>query len=383
MEQDSPKSKMIYRYLGNSGLKVSVLSFGNWITAHDPKSEEAIIECVKKCYEHGVNFFDTAEIYGAGVAEEIMGKALKELPCKRKDLVISTKIFQCGSGPNDSFLSRKHITEAMQNSLKRLDLEYVDVVFCHRPDESTPLEETVTAMNWLIEEGYAFYWATSEWSCERIAQAVELCKRLKLHKPIADQCEYSALMRDNFERNLRPAFEAYKYGTTIWSPLAGGILTGKYNDGNIPDGTRYKDNQFAATVVWNKYFNDKKKPETLRILNGLQEIADELGVSMAQLALAWTLVNKDVSTCIFGASKISQVEDNLKSLEVAQNWNSDLEKRINELLGNEPASVMDFNFWTPRPARRGLRIEYGMKPAVYIPIYESFQKSTLNKEEPE
>lgn len=383
MEQDSGKPKMVYRYLGNSGLKVSVLSFGNWITGHDAKAEETQIECIKRAYEYGVNFFDTAEIYGFGVAEEIMGKAIKQLPCKRKDLVISTKILKCGDGVNDTLLSRKHITEAVQNSLKRLDLEYVDVLFCHRPDHGTPLEETCRAMHWAIEEGYAFYWATSEWSPERITQAMEICKRLKLHKPIADQCEYSALMRENFEKNLRSTYENYKYGTTIWSPLAGGILTGKYNDGEIPEGTRYKDNEFAANVVWGKYFNDKKKPETLRILKGLQEIADEQSCTMAQLALAWTIVNKDVSTCIFGASKVEQVDDNIKALEIAQNWTEDLEKKINDVLNNEPEPAMDFNVWQPKVPRRGVRVDYNFKPEEKALVFETFQESTLKKQKKE
>jgi len=381
MEQDNPHSKMIYRYLGNSGLKVSVLSFGNWITGHLAKDEEDQIACIKKAFEHGINFFDTAEIYGAGQAEIIMGKAIKELNCKRKDLVISTKIFKCGMGINDSFLSRKHITEAVQKSLERLDLEYVDVIFCHRPDDDTPLEETVQAMNWVIEQGYAFYWATSEWGADKIVQAMEICKRLKLIKPIADQCEYSPLVRENFEKNLRPAFEDYKYGTTIWSPLAGGILTGKYNDGTIPEGTRYKDNEFAASVVWNKYFGVGKKEKTLKVLNAFKEIADETGCTMAQLALAWCIVNKDVSTCIFGASKVEQLEENIKALKVAIDWCEDLEKKINDALDNEPTPVIDFNVWKPRVPRRGVRVDYGMKITPYYPIVEGFQSSTLNKEE--
>jgi len=200
---EAARDEMVYRYLGNSGLRVSVLSYGNWLTAHDPKSEEDIIKCIKKAYELGVNFFDTAEIYGAGVAETIMGKAFKELNVERENLVVSTKLVKCGDGINDHMLSRKHLTEGMQNSLKRLQLDYVDVIFCHRPDSDTPMEETCKAMDWIVEEGYAFYWATSEWSPEQITQAMEICKRLKLNKPIADQCQYSALVRDNFEKNLR------------------------------------------------------------------------------------------------------------------------------------------------------------------------------------
>lgn len=379
MESTSPKDKMIYRYLGNSGLKVSVLSFGNWITGHSQEEEDSQIECIKKSYELGVNFFDTAEIYGAGVAETIMGKGIKALPCERKDLVISTKIFQCGSGVNDTFLSRKHITESIHNSLERLQLEYVDIVFCHRPDLKTPLEETCRAMHWIVEEGLAFYWATSEWSAERISQAMEICKRLKLHKPIADQCEYSALVRENFEKNLRHPFENYRYGTTIWSPLAGGILTGKYNAGTVPEGTRYSDNPFAKNVVLAKYFGDKVKDKNLTILNGLKEIADEQGCTMAQLALAWAIVNKDVSTCIYGATKISQIEDNFGALDVANRWSEELEKKINDLLDNEPAAAMDFNQWKPREPRRGIRVDYNFKAPTKQLVFEHFQSSTLNK----
>lgn len=379
MEASEPEPKMIYRYLGNSGLKVSVLSFGNWITGHDPKAEATQIECIKKAYEEGVNFFDTAEIYGAGEAEKIMGKAIKELPCERKDIVLSTKIFKCGDDINATFLSRKHITEAVHNSLERLDVEYVDVLFCHRPDDNTPLEETIKAMNWAIEEGYTYYWATSEWSSAKIAQAIEICNRLKLHKPICDQAEYSALMRENFEKNLRHSYENFKYGTTIWSPLAGGILSGKYNDGNIPDDSRYATNDYASSVVIHKYFGAKVKDNTLRILKGLQEIADENDVSMAQLSLAWTIVNQDVSTCIFGATKVSHVEDNMKALKLAMNWTKELEEKIETLLDNTPSPEIDFNVWKPKPSRRSLRVDYDMKFAPPPALWTKFALSTVGE----
>ncbi|CAI2384450.1 unnamed protein product [Moneuplotes crassus] len=376
MESTGSESKMVYRYLGNSGLKVSILGFGNWITGHDPKAEETQIECIKKAYELGVNFFDTAEIYGDGEAEKIMGKAIKELPCERKDIVLTTKIFKCGADVNGTFLSRKHITEAVQNSLDRLGVEYVDVLFCHRPDENTPLEETIKAMNWAIDEGLTFYWATSEWSAAKIAEAMEICKRLKLHKPICDQCEYSALMRTNFEKNLRHSYETYKYGTTIWSPLAGGILTGKYNDGNIPEDTRYKDNAYVSSVILQKYFGPKVKENTLRILNGLKEIADENNVSMAQLCLAWTLVNKDTSTCIFGASKVSQVEDNMKALDLALNWTKELEEKIETLMDNTPEADLDYNKWAKAEGRRSLRVDYDMKIEPMAALWTTFVSSS-------
>ena len=189
---ESLKENMIYRYLGNSGLKVSVLSYGNWQLTQNSDTEANINKCIKKAFELGVNYFDTAETYDDGVSETIMGNALKELNVEREELVVSTKLMRWGSGINDSMLSRKHLTEAIQNSLKRLQLDYVDIIFCFRPDSDTPIEETCKAMDWIVEEGYSSYWGTSEWSPEQITQAIEICKRLKLHKPIADQCQYNA-----------------------------------------------------------------------------------------------------------------------------------------------------------------------------------------------
>ena len=180
-----------------------MLSFGTWYTAEKDDADRDIIDWVKKAFAHGVNFFDTAEIYSFGKAEEVLGKAIKELNCDREDLVIATKLWQGGHGPNDKMLSRKHLLEGMKKSLECLQLDYVDIIFCHRPDFETPLEETCRAMDWIIEEGYAFYWATSEWSADRVNEAMEICNRLHLHKPIADQCQYHMLCRDNLERNLR------------------------------------------------------------------------------------------------------------------------------------------------------------------------------------
>lgn len=362
---------MIYRYLGNSGLKVSILSYGNWLTAHDPKSEADIVACIKRAYELGINFFDTAEIYGAGVAETIMGNAFKEMNVPREELVISTKLVQCGTGVNDSMLSRKHLTEGIKNSLSRLQLDYVDVVFCHRPDSQTPMEETCRAMDWIVEEGYAFYWATSEWSSAQITQAMEVCSRLGLNKPIADQCQYSALVRENFEKNLRHCYEEYGYGTTIWSPLAGGLLSGKYNSGEAPAGSRYGDNAWAKDNIWVKYMGDSKKESTVKILHALEEIAKEQNCSQAQLALAWTLVNSDTSTCIFGATKVEQVEDNIKALEVACNWTSELEEKIEKALGNQPEPQMDFNVWAPMKPRRLVALDTNLT----YPGEDTFVKS--------
>jgi voltage-dependent potassium channel beta subunit len=313
---DAKKNQMEYRYLGNSGLKVSVLSFGNWLNSNKPEDYDITRDAMKLCFEAGVNFFDTAEIYGMGQAETIMGNAFKELALKREEIVVSTKIFKIGPGVNDTFLSRKHIVEAIQNSLKRLQLDYVDVVFCHRPDFETPLEETCRAMNWVIENNKAFYWGTSEWPADRISKAIEICERLNLHKPIVEQCQYSMLVRDRFENEYRRLFSENKYGTTIWSPLAGGILAGKYNDGVIPEGSRYDNHKAFLDPIWAKYMGEGKKEATLKKLNALGDLAKENGYSQAQLALAWTIASSDVSTCILGFTRLSQVEENLKAMEL-------------------------------------------------------------------
>ena len=359
----SSKPKMLYRNLGNSGLKVSILSYGNWLTAHNPDDEAAIITCVKKAHELGVNFFDTAEVYGDGVAETIMGKAIKELDVPREEIVVSTKLMKCGNGVNDKLLSRKHIVEGLRNSLERLELDYVDVVFCHRPDSQTPIIETCRAMDWVIEEGMAFYWATSEWGAADIAKAHEICEREGLNKPIADQCQYNALWRENHEKNLRHSYENYKYGTTIWSPLAMGLLSGKYNDGEFPAGSRFKESDYAQKNLIGMYFGEKgeKKDDTVKMLQGIGEIAKDLGCSQAQLALAWTLVNTDVTTCIFGATKPEQVEDNMGALDIAEKWDKELEERFEKVLGNEPEAVTDFNQWKPKKSRRLVALDLNMK----------------------
>jgi len=343
---EAKKNDMEYRYLGNSGLKVSLLSFGNWLNSNKPEDYDITRDAMKLCFEAGVNFFDTAEIYGMGQAETIMGKAFKELALKREEIVVSTKIFKVGPGVNDTFLSRKHIVEAIQNSLKRLQLDYVDVVFCHRPDYETPLEETCRAMNWIIESNKAFYWGTSEWPADRISKAIEICERLNLHKPIVEQCQYSMLVRDRFESEYRRLFSENKYGTTIWSPLAGGILAGKYNDGVIPEGSRY-DNHKMLDAIWTKHMGETKKEGTLKKLNALGDLAKENGYSQAQLALAWTIASGDVSTCILGFTKLSQVEENLKALELYKKWTPELEKKVRDILSNDPEATTDFRTWAP------------------------------------
>lgn len=266
VDSTKPSTKMIYRYLGNSGLKVSALSFGNWLNSDAEENYEVTRDSIKRCLEHGINFFDTAEIYNSGSAEKLMGKAFKELGVKREDIVVSTKLWRVGNGVNDMFLSRKHLFEGINNSLKRLQLEYVDVLYCHRPDYETPLEETCKAMNDIINQGKAFYWGTSMWTADRIAKAIEICERLNFHKPITEQPAYSMVERKLVEKEFRRLYSEYKYGLTIWSPLAGGILTGKYNEGNIPEGSRYDKHKDFLKGTWNAHFSDDKKEGTIKKL---------------------------------------------------------------------------------------------------------------------
>lgn len=351
---------MIYRSLGQSGLKVSALSYGNWITAHSKEAEEVQIKCVQVAFENGVNFFDTAEVYGFGVAERIMGKGLASLKTKRSNYVVSTKLFWSQPGksakPNRNGLSRKHILEGIEDSLANLQLDYVDIVFCHRPDLQTPMEEVCRAMSWLIDQNKTFYWGTSMWPASMVAAANETCKRLNLHPPVAEQCEYSMLVRDKMEDEYTHVFEEYKTGTTIWSPLKYGLLTGKYNSGEKLEGSRFaKESYFSDT--WAKYMGTEAiRTAFVDKMTKLEEIAKELGGTMAQLALAWTVVNQDTTTCIIGASKVSQLEENLKALNLVAKWTPDIEARVEAILGNQPESWKDFRSWTPIEPRRSKRL---------------------------
>jgi voltage-dependent potassium channel beta subunit len=329
---------MEYRYLGKSGLQVSALSLGAWVTYGQQVGEDIAYECMEAAYQAGVNFFDNAEVYATGKAETVMGNILKRTGWKRSDLVISTKIFWGGDGPNDSGLSRKHIIEGTRASLKRLQLEYVDLIFCHRPDIYTPIEETVRAMNFVIDQGLAFYWGTSEWSAEQIMQAYGIARRERLIPPLMEQPEYNMLHRERVEREYARLYEETGLGTTIWSPLASGLLTGKYNNG-IPEGTRVS----LAGYEWlRERFEGEETQKKLDQIRQLTRIADELGCSMAQLAIAWCLKNPNVSTVITGASRASQVTENMKSLDVVDQLNSEVMERIEGILKNKPDPLPDY-----------------------------------------
>jgi voltage-dependent potassium channel beta subunit len=317
---------MEYRRLGKAGVKVSELSLGAWVTYGNQFGVKEAKEIMAAAYDAGVNFFDNAEAYAGGQAEEIMGKALKQLGWARKDYLVSTKIFWGGDGPNDQGLSIKHIIEGTDAALKRFQLDYVDLIFAHRPDPETPIEETVFAFNQVIQQGKAFYWGTSEWSAAEIMRATDFARRNNLRPPSMEQPQYNMFHRQRFEEEYDILYKELGYGTTIWSPLDGGILTGKYNDGVIPEGSRanLKDYEWMKERVQNEV--------KLAATRKLAEIAKELDATLAQMSLAWALKNPNVSTVITGASRVSQVEENMKAVAVKEKLTDDVMANIHEII---------------------------------------------------
>lgn len=329
---------MEYRFLGKTGLKVSALSYGSWVTFGPQAGVDTAYEMMKIAYDAGVNFFDNAEAYSGGEAEIIMGKAIKKAGWKRSDLVLSTKIFWGGDGPNDRGLSRKHLIEGVDASLERMQLDYVDLLFAHRPDKHTPIEETVWAMNHVIDQGKAFYWGTSMWSAQQIMEAYAVARRENLIPPVMEQPEYNMFSRERIESEYYRLYDEIGLGTTTWSPLASGLLTGKYNEG-IPEGTRADLDGYE----WLKErFTSEKAQKQIEKVKKLMPIAEELDCSMAQLALAWCLANPHVSTVITGASKPSQVEENMAALDVVEKLTPDILERIEKILDNKPKPPGDF-----------------------------------------
>lgn len=330
---------MEYRFLGRSGLKVSSLSFGSWVTFGDQVDEDVAYESMKTAYDAGVNFFDNAEAYAGGQSETMMGNIIKKAGWKRSDLVLSTKIFWGGEGPNDQGLSFKHVKEGTEAALRRLQTDYVDLIFCHRPDKHTPIEETVWAMNQVINEGKALYWGTSEWSAAQIRRAYDFARNEHLRPPLMDQPQYNMFTRDKVEREFSELYDDIGLGTTIWSPLASGLLTGKYNDG-VPEGSRLSlDDYDWLRKRLLETESGRRKLEKVKELAG---IADEAGIPMPQFALAWCLKNENVSTVITGASKAEQVEQNMKAIDVVDKLTPDVMERIEEVLDNKPEPVEDF-----------------------------------------
>jgi len=321
---------MEYRRLGSAGIKVSELSLGAWVTYGGQVGEEAASKCMSAAYDLGVNFYDNAEAYAHGNAEIVMGNVIKKLGWRREDVVVSSKVFWGGKGPNQEGLSRKHIHEACRNSMKRLQLDYLDLFFCHRPDPNTPIEETVRAMDDLVHQGKVLYWGTSEWSAADIMRAHGLARELGLTPPQMEQPQYNMLHRDRVEKEYLPLYRGIGLGTTTWSPLASGLLSGKYNAG-IPQGSRGA----LAGYEWLK--EHVITPENVAKVKALEPIAKELGCTVAQLALAWARKNENVSTVITGATTAEQVKENIASLEFVKALDVDVMNKIDEVLGNKPS----------------------------------------------
>ena len=302
---------MEYRHLGRAGIKVSALSLGSWVTFHFQAGIDHAVDLMSAAYEAGVNFFDNAEEYANGKSEEVMGAALKKLGWRRSSYLVSTKLFW---GLFDNInekdtLNRKYLNEAINGSLQRLGLDHVDLLFCHRADPNTPIEETVYAMHQIVESGKAIYWGTSEWDSAEIVAAIEIAERHHLHKPVMEQPRYNLLMRRRFEQEYARLFKDYGYGSTTWSPLHRGVLTGKYNNG-IPADSR-------GTLPEFQWLRDSLTDQrNIEKVKRLQNVADDLGVSLAKLSIAWCLKNPYVSTVITGASRVEQVHENMKALEV-------------------------------------------------------------------
>lgn len=319
---------MEYRRLGKTGLQVSALSLGSWLTFGKQIGDDVAEQLMVKAYESGVNFFDNAEIYARGQSEIVMGNILSKLNWDRSSYLVSSKVF-FGSGgklPNQTGLNRKHIMEACEASVKRLQVDYIDLYFCHRPDPNTPIEETVWAMNHLLQQGKILYWGTSEWSAEAIREAHRIAKDLSLIGPVMEQPEYNMFHRQRFEVEYADLYDTVGLGTTIWSPLASGVLTGKYLDG-FPDDTRLG----MAGLEWLK--NSSLTEERLAKVRQLKQLSDELGTSLPKLALAWCLKNPRVSTVILGASKMHHLEENLSAIDLLPSLTDEVMGRIEGVIG--------------------------------------------------
>lgn len=326
---------MEYKRLGKSGLQVSALSLGSWLTFGKQISDSIAEKLMELAYEHGVNFFDNAEIYAQGKSEIVMGKILKKKKWDRSSYIISSKAF-FGSGgkkPNQTGLSRKHLFEACDGALKRLQVDYLDLFFCHRPDKNTPIQETVWAMNHLIQQGKILYWGTSEWSAQEIMEAHMVAKDLRLIGPTMEQPQYNMFHRDKVEVEYNQIYKTVGLGTTIWSPLASGVLTNKYLD-KFPKGTRLG----MDGLEWLK--ERSLTPERLEKVRTLNEIAEELDTSLAKLAIAWCAKNPNVSTVILGASKLKHLKETLSALEVIPLISPEVETKIETILANKPPHPM-------------------------------------------
>lgn len=324
---------MIYNRLGKSGLQVSALSFGSWLTFGEQISDSLAEDLMVLAYESGINFFDNAEVYANGKSEIVMGKILKNQNWDRSSYVVSSKVF-FGDGrrkPNQTGLNRKHIFEACDAALKRLQVDYLDLYFCHRPDKNTPMEETVWAMNHLIQQGKVLYWGTSEWSAQEIMEAHLVARDLRLIGPTMEQPQYNMFHREKVEVEYSQIYKTIGLGTTIWSPLASGVLTDKYLNG-FPEDTRLsmKDVEWLKELAYTE-----ERIEKVRQLN---VVAKDIGTNMPKLALAWCLKNPNVSTVILGASKIQHLKENLKAIDVVDLITTEVSERLEVILQNKPVA---------------------------------------------
>lgn len=323
---------MEYRRMGKSGLQLSALSFGSWVTFGSQIQDNTSEKLMQLAYENGVNFFDNAEAYASGKSEEVMGDILKKMNWNRSTYVVSSKVFWGGNLPNQKGLMRKHVVEAANAALRRLNVDYLDLYYCHRPDEFTPISETVWTMHNLIQQGKILYWGTSEWSAQQITEAHLVAEKYNLIGPSVEQPQYNLLERTKLEKEYLPLFRDFGMGTTIWSPLASGVLTGKYLKG-IPKGSRME----IESLAWIK---DKVWSEENQVkVAALNDLANELGVSLTNLSIAWCLKNPNVSSVILGATKVEQLSENLKSLEVLPKLTEEVLTKIEGIMANKPNHV--------------------------------------------
>ena len=329
---------MEYRRLGKSGLRVSEFSFGAWVTFAKQVGEDDAASIMGTAYDHGINFFDNAEGYEQGNAEIVMGEALKKLGWSRDTYMVSSKVFWGGKKPTQKGLSAKHVTDGAHQALKRLQVDYLDLYFCHRPDIDTPIEETVRAMHNLIVQGKVIYWGTSEWNAQQLTEAWAFARANSLIGPSMEQPQYNLFVREKVEKDYLPLYELMGLGTTIWSPLASGALTGKYNDG-IPADSRVN----LPGYEWLKRNLESESGKAkIEKVKKLAVLAKEIGLPVHHLALLWCNANPNVSTVILGASKKSQLEDNLKALDHKSKLTPDVMDRIEEILGNKPEAPRAF-----------------------------------------
>ncbi|MBM3165126.1 MAG: aldo/keto reductase [Bacteroidetes bacterium] len=323
---------MEYTNLGKTGLQISRLSFGSWLTFGKQIDEVSVRKLMCSAYDHGVNFFDNAEIYARGMSETVMGKVLKKTQWSRDSYIVSSKVFFGAGGqlPTQKGLNRKHVVEACNQALERLQVDYLDLYFCHRPDKRTPIEETVWTMHHLIQQGKVLYWGTSEWSAQEIMEAHMVARQNHLIAPVVEQPEYNLFARSKVEVEFDQIYRTVGLGTTVWSPLASGVLSGKYNS-ELPTGTRF-------SIEGLEWLRDKNlSPDKLEISRKLANVASDLSITQAQLSIAWCLKNPNVSTVILGASKEAQLKENLASMNFTNRLTPKVMEEIELIMGNKPS----------------------------------------------